>query len=135
MGIDGRRHEALEIVTARHVACHGEAADSLRLSLEELRPPSEHDDVRSLTGERLGDAEPDARGRAADDGGPAAETEIHRYFRFRTPTTSRTAAADARSIFFSSAVSRSLTISSTPPAPSFTGTPMYRPLIPYSPSR
>ena len=79
--------------------------------------------------------EPDPRGRAADDRGPAAETEIHRYFRFRTPTTSRTAAADVRSIFFSSAVSRSFTISSTPPAPSFTGTPMYRPLIPYSPSR
>ena len=43
------------------------------------------------------------------------------YFLFRTPTTSRTAAADARSIFFSSAVSRSFTISSTPFAPSFTG--------------
>ena len=42
----------------------------------------------------------------------------------RTPTTSRTAAADARNAFFSSAVSFSLTISSMPPAPSFTGTPM-----------
>ena len=53
-------------------------------------PPREHDDVRALAGERLGDGEPDPRRRAADDRGPAAETEIHRYFRFRTPTTSRT---------------------------------------------
>ena len=44
--------------------------------------------------------------------------------RSRTPTTSRTAAAEARSIFFSSAVSLSRTISSTPAAPSTTGTPM-----------
>ena len=41
-----------------------------------------------------------------------------------TPTTSRTAAAEARSIFFSSAVSFSFTISSTPAAPRRTGTPM-----------
>ena len=34
------------------------------------------------------------------------------------------AAADSRSIFFSSALSLSLTTSSTPPAPSRTGTPM-----------
>ena len=41
-----------------------------------------------------------------------------------TSTTSRTAAVEARSIFFSSAVSLRRTISSTPAAPSRTGTPM-----------
>ncbi len=60
-------------------------------------------------------------GRAADDRRAAARARDPRYFLFRTPTTSRTAAADARSIFFSSAVRRSFTISSTPAAPSFTG--------------
>ena len=122
--VDGRLHEPLEVVGARHVADDGEAADPLGLALDELAAAREQDDVRALAGERLGDAEPDARRRAADDGRAAGEPEIHRYFFFRTPTTSRTAAADARSILFSSAVRRSFTISSTPPAPSLTGTPM-----------
>ncbi len=116
-----RRSRSSALVTSPATAS---AADPLGLALEELLAPREHDDVRALARERLGDAEADARGRAADDRRPAAESEIHRYFFFRTPTTSRTAAADARSIFFSSAVSRSFTISSTPAAPSLTGTPM-----------
>ena len=80
--------------------------------------------AEALAAERPRDAEAHPRRCAADDRRPAAETEIHPYFFFRTPTTSRTAAAEARSIFFSSAFSLSLTISSIPPAPSRTGTPM-----------
>ncbi len=47
-----------------------------------------------------------------------------RYSTVSTETTSRTAASDTFSIFFSAAVSFSLTTSSAPPAPSRTGTPM-----------
>ena len=46
------------------------------------------------------------------------------YSTVSTETTSRTAASDTFSIFFSAAVSFSLTTSSAPPAPSRTGTPM-----------
>ncbi len=53
----------------------------------------------------------------------------------RIVTSSRTEAADFSSAAFSSAVSLISMICSTPRAPSFTGTPTYNPLMPYSPSR
>ena len=69
--VDCRLNQALEVLRARDVTGDGETADPLRLALEELLAPREHDDVRALAGERLGDAETDAGGRTADDGGPA----------------------------------------------------------------
>ena len=111
-------------VTAVVLGGHGEASDLLGFTVQEVGPAGEHRDVRAFAAERPRDAEAHPRRCAADDRRPAAETEIHPYFFFSTPTTSRTAAAEARSIFFSSGVSRSFTISSTPPVPSFTGTPM-----------
>src|SRR5262249_36573510 len=129
------RDEPFEIAGHGHVTADGETAEPLRLLLERVAATSEHGDVRAALGESLGDTETDARGGAADDGGPALEREGHAYFLFRTPTTSRTAAAEALNIERSSAVSFSLTTSSTPAAPSFAGTPMYRPRTPYSPSR
>ena len=50
-------------------------------------------------------------------------------------TSSRTCDADTSTAFFSSGVSAISKTFSTPPAPSCTGTPTYRPLSPYSPSR
>ena len=47
-----------------------------------------------------------------------------RPYALRTPTTSRTASAEAPSAALSSSVRSSSTIASIPPAPSFTGTPM-----------
>ena len=99
-------------------------ADPLRLALEQLLAPREHHDVRAFLPERLCDAEAHPGRRSADDRRSAGKSEIHYDLLFSTPTTSRTAAADARSIFFSSAVSLSFTISSTPAVPSLTGTPM-----------
>ena len=52
-----------------------------------------------------------------------------------TPHNSFTAAALLSSPAFSSAVSLISMICSIPFAPSFTGTPTYRPLIPYSPCK
>ncbi len=63
----------------------------------------------------------DARGQAKSQTPPAGPQA---YRCVNTPTTSRTAAAEVFSILFSSALSLSLTISSTPAAPSLTGTPM-----------
>ena len=149
-----RRHEPLEVGGAREVARHGERADPGRLALDDVGAAREHRDVRALRGERLGDREAHALGGAEHDRAPSVKAEIHRpgsvpgrLFRtckgasrapvgaraalrgraqalLSTPTTSRTAAAEARSIFFSSAESLSFTISSTPLAPSLTGTPM-----------
>ncbi len=56
-------------------------------------------------------------------------------YRPRTVTSSRTEAADLSSAAFSSAVSLISMICSMPRAPSFTGTPTNRPVMPYSPSR
>ena len=56
-------------------------------------------------------------------------------YRPRTVTSSRTEAADLSSAAFSSAVSLISMICSIPRAPSFTGTPTNRPVMPYSPSR
>jgi hypothetical protein len=58
-----------------------------------------------------------------------------RVYSPRTHTNSLTDAADFCSAAFSSAVSLIWMISSTPFAPSLTGTPTKWPLIPYSPSR
>src|SRR5579875_2456666 len=52
-----------------------------------------------------------------------------------TPISSRTESADFCSAACSSGVSSNWITCSTPPAPSFTGTPTNSPLIPYSPSR
>src|SRR5207302_10175599 len=78
------------------------------------------------------DREAHPGGGAAADRGPACEPEVQASV--STPTTSRTASAEAASADCSSSVSSSSMISSTPPVPSLTGTPMYRPSIPYSPS-
>ena len=45
--------------------------EPFRLALEDLPPAGEHRDVPALGGKRLGDRETHARGRAADDRGPA----------------------------------------------------------------
>src|SRR6267142_6195444 len=65
-------------------------------------------------------------------------SRLLRLLPYATPrmvTNSRTEATDFSSAAFSSAVSLISIICSTPRAPSFTGTPTYNPLIPYSPSR
>jgi hypothetical protein len=72
-GRDGAVDEALEIGRVRHVAADREPADPLGLALEKLAAAREHADVHALLGEGLGDGEPDALGRAADDCRPAAE--------------------------------------------------------------
>ena len=116
--------QQLEVARARDVAGDRGRADPFGLALQQLPAPREHHDVRSFLPERFRDAQAHPGGRPADDRGPACQSEIHYDLLFSTPTTSRTAAADARSIFFSSALSLSFTISSTPAVPSLTGTPM-----------
>ena len=59
-------------------------------------------------------ARPDPGGRAADDRRAPAEAELHWLARSRTPTTSRTAAADSSSQPRSCSVRSSSTISSMP---------------------
>ena len=124
IGLHRRLDQQLEVARNRDVAGDGGGADPFGLALEQLPAPREHHDVRSFLPERFRDAQAHPGGRPADDGRAACQPEIHAYLLFSTPTTSRTAEADARSIFFSSALRRSFTISSTPAAPSLTGTPM-----------
>lgn len=64
--------------------------------------------------------------------GAQARSRLHTPSTF---TSSRTEAADLSSAAFSSGVSLISMICSMPRAPSFTGTPTNRPLMPYSPSR
>src|SRR5439155_21139507 len=125
--LDRHRDDPLRVERRRYVARDCERAQPIGLTLEHVLAPREHDDVRALLDQRFGDAEADSRRGAADDRRAPLQAEVHRflpYFFLSTPTTSRTAAADSFSQRFSSAVSLSLTISSTPPAPSFAGTPM-----------
>ena len=61
----------------RDVAANGERTQPLSLALEDVAPPGEHRDVRAFLGERFGDAEADAGGRAADDRRPSFEREVH----------------------------------------------------------
>ena len=124
--IDRRLDQSLQVSRHCHVAGDGEPTETLRLPLERFGASREQHDVRALLGERFRDSTAYPRGRSADDGRPALQVEIHALYFFlpRTATTSRTAAAEVRNIFRSSAVSLSVTTSSTPPAPSLTGTPM-----------
>ncbi len=69
--------QLLEVGRARDVAGDGERAEPGRLALERLGAAGEHDDVRALAGERLGAAETDPGGGAADDRRAPTETEIH----------------------------------------------------------
>ena len=59
------------------VATDSECAEPVGLALQDVAPPREHRDVRAFLGQCLGDAETDARRRAADDGRPAFELEVH----------------------------------------------------------
>src|SRR5947208_1076814 len=83
----------------------GERAEPLGLALERVLAAREHDDVRALLDERFRDAETDPRRGAADDRGAPLQAKVHAdpYFFLRTPTTSRTAAAESFSQRFSSA--------------------------------
>ena len=77
MPLDRRRHEALQVGGARDVAGDGIGAEPRGLALERLGAAREHDDLRALAGERLGAAEADPGRRAADDGRPSGEPEVH----------------------------------------------------------
>src|SRR6476619_3637477 len=143
-GADGRLDEPLEMLGNREVTLYRERADTVGLPLQQLAPAAEHHDVRALRGKRLRGREAHSGRRAADDRRPSFEPHVHRGEGYpggckgrmkrrgsgrqaavvSTPTTSRTADADSRSIVFSAAVSFSFTISSTPPETSRTGTPM-----------
>ena len=134
-GFDRPLDEPLEVSGYGDVAADGECSQPVCFALEHIAPAREHRDVRAFLGQRFRDAEPDAGGRAADDRRPSLSPRStapegswralrRRYLCVRTETTSRTAAADALTAFFSSAERRSFTISSIPAAPSFTGTPM-----------
>jgi hypothetical protein len=80
------------------------------------RPPVRVD-ARTGASQPLGDREPDPP--ATRDAGDERVSQV-----VRTPTTSRTASLLARSASCSSSERSSSTISSIPPAPSLTGTPM-----------
>ena len=114
--------ELLEVPRVRDVAADCERAEPVGLALEDVAAAREHRHVRALACERLRAAEADSGRGAADDGGAAAEPEVHQVV--STETTSRTASAEAASASRSPS-SRSSSIScSIPPAPSLTGTPM-----------
>ncbi len=87
-------HDGLEIARVRDVAAHGESADSVGLALEHVASPREHGHVCAFGTQRLGRRQAEPGRCAADDRGPAFETEIHGYESSR-PTTSRTAPADS----------------------------------------
>jgi hypothetical protein len=91
------------------------------------QPAAHVEDALDLDEERLEGADRGELGMDELDAiRPSCEAVVERLDqrRFSTPTTSRTAAADFLNICLSASESFSLTISSTPPAPSFTGTPM-----------
>ncbi len=121
-GLDRLLDEPLQVGRVRDVAAHAERSEAVGLAVERLAAPREHRDVRSLSGKRLGDTEPDPFRCTADDRGAASEAEVHQVV--STPTTSRTAAVDSSSQPRSSSVRSSSTICSIPAAPSLTGTPM-----------
>ena len=75
--LDRRGDEPLEVGGIARVARDREPSQASRLALEHVAPPGEHGHVCALGRERLGDAETDPGGGAADDGRAAAETEFH----------------------------------------------------------
>ena len=149
--LDGRRRRGARDRRAA-VRSPGTASAPIRAASRSTtsRAAREHRHVRALGGERLGDREPHALRGAEHDRAPSVKAEIHRpgsvpgrtvqdvqsrRLSSRRPCAGAqtslqhaddlaTAAAEALSIRFSSAESCSFTISSTPPAPSLTGTPM-----------
>ena len=57
VGIDGCGDELFHVVGSGEVARHGHGADPGGLLLEEVRPPGEHDHVRTLGTEPCADGE------------------------------------------------------------------------------
>src|SRR5262249_45336416 len=75
--VNGSVHETFDVLAARDVTWNRERIQPLGFALEQVSSASEHDDVRAFFGQGLGDPEPDARRRAADDRRPALESEFH----------------------------------------------------------
>src|SRR5207253_5578664 len=141
--VDRGRYRPLEVGILPHVAGDRDTAEPFRVLLELLLASGEQDDVRTLLRQRLGARQAEARRRAADERRAAAQSEIHESGNSPALATTRVvmppraanspststkrgapSATSCSSAACSSSERSSSTISSIPPAPSFTGTPM-----------